>query len=42
MEISKERPLFDHRALITLIIPLIIEQFLAVLVGWRILLWWPV
>ncbi|MFR5557836.1 MAG: MATE family efflux transporter [Coprococcus sp.] len=33
MKISKERQLFDNRALVALIIPLIIEQFLAVLVG---------
>ena len=33
MKISKERQLFDNRALVALMIPLIIEQFLAVLVG---------
>lgn len=35
MKISKERQLFDNRALVALIIPLIIEQFLAVLVDGR-------
>ena len=33
MKISKERQLFDNKALVALIIPLVIEQFLAVLVG---------
>lgn len=31
--IEKERLLFDNRALAALILPLIVEQFLAVLVG---------
>lgn len=39
---GKKAGLFDNKALASLILPLLVEQFLAVLVGMGDLIIWPV